>query len=70
MWFITRTSFSDKRVEELQDQFDELASLKKYYELYQKAVEFVENKKIVRVIKLDSRKPVEELIKDVEINLK
>ena len=61
---------SDKRVEELQDQFDELASLKKYYELYQKAVEFVENKKIVRVIKLDSRKPVEELIKDVEINLK
>ncbi len=61
---------SDKRVEELQDQFDELVSLKKYYELYQKAVEFVENKKIVRVIKLDSRKPVEELIKDVEINLK
>lgn len=60
---------SDKRQDELQDQFDELTSLKQYYELYKKAVEFVENKNLVKVMKLDSSKSVEELIKDVEKEL-
>jgi len=60
---------SDKRQEELQDQFDELESLNKYYELYKNAVEFVESRKLVRIVKLDSSKSVQELIKDVEKEL-
>ena len=60
---------SDKRQEELQDQFDELESLNKYYELYKNAVEFIESRKLVRIVKLDSSKSVEELIKDVEKEL-
>ena len=60
---------SDKRQDELQDQFDELTFLKQYYELYKKVVEFVENKNLVKVMKLDSSKSVEELIKDVEKEL-
>lgn len=56
---------SDKK-DEWQDEFDELESLKKYYDLYQKAVEFVLKNNLVKVIKLDSSKPVENLIRDIE----
>lgn len=60
---------SDKRQEDLQDQFDELNSLEKYHELYSLAVKFIEDRKLVKIVKLDSSKSVEELIQDVEKEL-
>ncbi len=60
---------SEKRQDELQDQFDELESLRKYYELYQKAAAFIENKKLTKIVRLDSSKSVEELIRIVEKQL-
>ena len=60
---------SDKRQDEKQDQFDELESLKKYYELYKLAVKFIQDRKLAKIVKLDSSKSVEELIKDVEKEL-
>lgn len=60
---------SDKRNQAV-DQFDELESLKKYYELYNRAVEFVEKNKSAKVIRLDSRNSIENLINQVEQVLK
>ena len=60
---------SDKRQDEFQDQFDELDSLRKYYELYNLAVKFIKERKLAEIVKLDSSKSVEDLIKDVEKEL-
>lgn len=55
---------------DLVDQFDELDSLKKYYELYEKSAEFVENNNLVKVVRLNSKEPIDVLIKQVEQVLK
>lgn len=60
---------SDKRCDEPQDQFDELNSLKRYYELYKLGVEFIEKYNLFKIVKLDSSKSVEELIQNVEHEL-
>lgn len=60
---------SGKRENE-QDEFDELKSLQEYYELYNKALKFVEKYNITKVVRIDTRKPIEELIKEVDKELK
>lgn len=56
---------SEKRSYNVKDDFDELKSLQEYYELYKKSVEFIEKYKLIHVVKLDSRKTVQELVEDV-----
>lgn len=48
------------------DQFDELKSLEKYYELYKKSIEFIEKNNLVKVIKLDTSKPIEAVVSQIE----
>jgi thymidylate kinase len=56
--------------EEGKDEFDELKSLQEYYELYNKSVDFLEKHNLVKIVKLDTNRTIEEIIKDVEENLK
>ena len=60
---------SEKRVEGM-DEFDELKSLKSYYELYNKAVNFIEEHNLFKVIRIDTSKQISEIIDSVEENLK
>ena len=60
---------SDKRTSQKQDQFDELKSLGKYHELYEKAGEFVEKYNLVKLVRLDVNNSIEEILRKVEENL-
>ena len=62
-------SRSEKRNDDT-DEFDELQSLQEYYNLYNKAVEFVEKHNITKVIKLDTSKSIEDILIEIEKNLK
>lgn len=53
-----------------QDKFDKLESLKEYYELYNKAIEFIEKYQLVKIIKLDTNREIEDIIKEIKIELK
>lgn len=53
-----------------QDEFDELKSLQEYYELYNKAVKFVENYNLTKIIRLNTDKQISEIIKSIEGKLK
>lgn len=55
---------SEKR-NEIQDEFDELASLKRYHELYHEAVEFVEKHNLTKIVRLDTSKQISELVDEV-----
>ena len=57
-----------KRSEE-QDDFDELQSLKEYYKLYKKAVEFVKKYNLMKVVILDTNKQIAEVINTVKEEL-
>lgn len=57
-----------KRSED-QDDFDELQSLKEYYELYKKAVEFIEKYNLTKVVVLDTTKQITEVINNVKEEL-
>ena len=59
---------SEKRVEGM-DEFDELKSLKSYYELYNKAVNFIEEHNLFKVIRIDTSKQISEIIGSIEENL-
>lgn len=52
------------------DEFDELESLIEYYDLYNRAVEFVEKHNILKVIRLDTTKQISEIIDNIEDILK
>lgn len=60
---------SEKRENE-QDEFDELKSLQEYYELYNRSVKFVEEHNITKIVRIDTRKPIEELINEIDKELK
>lgn len=53
-----------------QDEFDELKSLQEYYELYNKAVEFVIRNNVTKVVRLDTKKTIEEVVNEIETQLK
>lgn len=61
-------SRSVKRGEE-NDEFDELKSLLEYYELYNKAIEFVEKNNITKVVRVDASRTIEEIINEIEEKL-
>lgn len=52
-----------------QDEFDELKSLQEYYELYNKAVEFVEKYKLTHIVKINTNRTIEEIINEVDEKL-
>lgn len=47
------------------DEFESLESLKMYYELYEKAVEFLNKNNILKIVELDVFKTTSEVINDV-----
>ena len=55
---------------EKQNKFNELKSLKEYGKLYEKAVEFVKKYNLVKVVRLDTNKPIQELVGKVEVILR
>lgn len=62
-------SRSEKR-NNASDEFEELESLKKYYELYNKAAEFIEKNKIFKIVRLNTNRQFSEIISDVQKVLK
>lgn len=62
-------SRSKKRDGQCQDEFDELNSLKEYYELYNKSVEFVEKYGLTKVVRLNASKQISEIINDIKEEL-
>ncbi len=52
-----------------QDDFDELQSLKEYYVLYKKAVEFVKKYNLTKVVKLNTNRQISEVINIVKEDL-
>ena len=52
-----------------QDNFDEQQSLKEYYKLYKKAVEFVKKYNLTKVVILDTNRQIVEIINDVKEEL-
>lgn len=59
---------SKKRSQEL-DDFDQLQSLKEYYELYKKSVEFVKKYNLTKVVVLDTNRQISEVISTVKEEL-
>lgn len=53
-----------------QDEFDELQSLQEYDELYKRAVSFVKKYHLVKLVRLDTNKPIQELVNEIEMVLK
>lgn len=60
---------SNKRQNQKKDEFDELKSLQKYYELYKKAYEFLIKYNLTKVVKLDASKAIEDILNDVKENI-
>lgn len=56
--------------ETAQDEFDELKSLQEYYELYNKAVEFVKEHNITKTVRIDTSKTIEEIVNEIEQELR
>jgi len=56
---------SEKREGE-NDEFDELKSLQEYERLYKEAVKFVEKNHMTKVVRIDTSRNVEEIVKEVE----
>lgn len=59
---------SGKRENQEHDEFDELKSLQEYYDLYKKAYEFVIKYNLVKVVKLDASKSIDDILKDLDVN--
>lgn len=51
------------------DEFESLDSLKTYYELYEKAVAFLTEKNILKIVELDVEKNTSEVIQDVKLKI-
>lgn len=60
---------SEKRESQEHDEFDELKSLQEYYDLYNKAYEFVNKYNLTKIVKLDASKSIEDIINEVKENI-
>ena len=52
-----------------QDEFDDYQSLKEYYDLYQRALEFVASHNLVKVVRLDTTKSIIDSVSEIRKEL-